>query len=124
MWHGNILIQRLLAGVAGAPVPLSGPLLLTIDLWWNFLRVVFLKESDGDCGSDNRPIQGDAEMKLCRVGSGVRGKGKIGCMDSGIPPACTLELSLSSVTAGIRIPAREGAIRIWDVRRRGGGGRF
>lgn len=54
----------------------------------------------------------------------MRGERKIGCMDSGVSPASTMNMSASTATASIRIPTREGAMRVGNVRGRGGGGRF
>jgi len=57
-------------------------------------------------------VNGAMKTKLSRVRSGVRGMGKTGCMNICVPLAGTMELSPSSATVGIRIPAKEGAMRI------------
>lgn len=75
-------------------------------------QVNFFRECDSDGGCDYRLMQGAMKTELSCMGSGVERKRKIGCMDNDIPPPCTLELSFSPSAAGVRIPAREGAIRI------------
>lgn len=112
MWGGKVLNQLLLAWVSCTPVPLSGFLLFTIVPWQSFLRVSVLREGDGDCGGDNRPVKSDMEAKLNHVRSGLRGKGKIGCMNCCVHPSGTLELSPRYATVGIWISAKEGAIWI------------
>ena len=69
-------------------------------------------------------LQGVTEAKLGQVGSRVRGEKKIRSVGSNIFSDSALKLCASTTTAGIRIPAREGAIWVGNVMGRGGGGGF